>query len=226
MKLTILYAGPYRGNSDILTNHINTFGDNIDIYVSCFEHYLDDWMRSGWPVKEYFITPHIDFNSTNWAKYKNNPAGQSGFWQFWNLKNVINCVPKKYDYYIKSRNDIIFKNKFTFHTSSIKNNTIYSGSESFHKSDWKISEWLNDEFYVGCENTMKVISNFVTDFYKKERHLPNIPYASNESQLRIWLNENNISVDKIYSFPYNKNHNGVTIPSGYVKFQLENIQND
>jgi hypothetical protein len=223
MKLTILYAGPYRGNSDILKNHINTFGDDIDIYVSCFEHYFDDWKRSGWPVKEYFITPYVDFNSTNWAKYRNNPAGQSGFWQFWNLKNVINCVPKKYDFYIKSRNDIIFKNKFKFHMSSIKNNTIYAASESFHKTDWKTAEWLNDEFYMGCENTMKVISNFVTDFYKKERHLPNISYASNESQLRIWLNENNISVDKIYKFPYTKNNNGINTPSGLSGFQLEKI---
>ena len=76
---------------------------------------------------------------------------------------------------------------------------------------------------MGCENTMKVISNFVTDFYKKERHLPNISYASNESQLRIWLNENNISVDKIYKFPYTKNNNGINTPSGLSGFQLEKI---
>jgi hypothetical protein len=224
VKFAVLYAGPYRGNDSILQNHKLAFGDiDVDVYVSCFEHYFDDWKRSGWDAKEYFITPYIDFNLTNWAKYRNNPAGQSGFWQFWNLKSVIDSIPKDYDYYIKSRNDIVFNHSFTFDINSLKPNTIYSASESFHKKEWNENNWINDEFYMGCENTMKVISNFVTDFYKKERHLPNIPYASNESQLRIWLNENNISVDKIYKFPYTKNNNGINTPSGLSGFQLEKI---
>jgi hypothetical protein len=227
MKFALLYAGPYRGTDEILDNHIKVFGSDIDIYVSCFEHYLDDWKKSDWPVKEYFITPDIDFKSTNWYKYRNNEAGQSGFWQFWNLKSVIDNVPKIYDYYIKCRNDIVFNKTFEFDKSSLKSNTLYSPNKSFHKVDWDITQWINDEFYMACDYTMLVISKFVTDFYNNEnRHPINSATASNESQLRIHLKENNIIVEKIYEFPYQKNHYGVTQPSGYVKFQLENIQND
>lgn len=224
MKFALLYAGPYRGNDTILQNHKLAFSDiDVDVYVSCFKHYLDDWVASGWDVKEYFTTPDVDFNKTNWKQYRDNAAGQSGFWQFWNLKSVIESVPKKYDYYIKSRNDIIFNHSLTFDLNSLKPNTIYSGDESFHKKQWDENNWINDEFYIGCENTMKVVSNFVTNFYEQNRHNLNVRTASNESQLRIWLTENNIDVKKIYNFPYNKNHNGVTIPSGYAGFQLEKI---
>lgn len=223
MKFAVLYAGPYRGNDTILQNHKLAFGDDVDVYVSCFEHYLDDWVDSGWNVKKYFITPDVDFNETNWKQYRNDAAGQSGFWQFWNLKSVIDSVPKQYDYYIKSRNDIIFNHTFTFDTNTLNKNTIYSASESFHKKEWNVKDWINDEFYVGCENTMKVISTFVTNFYEQYRHNPNAAHASNESQLKIWLNENQIDIKKIYNFPYSKNHNGVTIPSGYAGFQLEKI---
>jgi hypothetical protein len=224
MNLAVLYAGPYRGNDLILKNHKLAFNDiAADIYVSCFEHYVDDWVNSGWDVKEYYTTPNIDFKTTNWQKYRSDSAGQSGFWQFWNLKNVIDSVPKKYDYYVKSRNDIIFNHSLTFDVNALKPNTIYSADESFHKKQWDENNWINDEFYIGCENTMKVVSNFVTNFYEKDRHSLNARLASNESQLRIWLSENNIDVKKIYNFPYTKNHNGVTIPSGYVEFQLEKI---
>lgn len=223
MKLAIIYAGPYRGTSDILENHIKTFGDGVDIYVSCFQHYLDDWKSSGWPVKEYFITPNVDFNLTNWSKYRNDGAGQSGFWQFWNLKSVIDSVPKKYDYYIKSRNDILFNQIFTFDMNFLKPITLYSAAESFHKKEWSVENWVNDEFYIGCKTTMSVISNFVTRFYEKERHSLNLPQASNESQLRIWLRENNINIEKIYGFSYSKLYNGIDTPSGYSGFQLEKI---
>lgn len=223
MKFAVLYAGPYRGNDTILQNHKLAFGDDVDVYVSCFEHYLDEWVSSGWDVKKYFITPDVDFNETNWKQYRNDAAGQSGFWQFWNLKSVIDSVPKEYDYYIKSRNDIVFNHTFTFDVNSLKPMTIYSASESFHKKEWNVNDWVNDEFYVGCGDTMKVVSNFVTNFYEQYRHNPNAPHASNESQLKIWLNENQIDIKKIYNFPYSKNHNGVTIPSGYTGFQLEKI---
>jgi hypothetical protein len=226
MKFAVIYAGPYRGNDTILQNHKLAFGDNVDVYVSCFKHYLDEWVASGWDVKKYYITPDIDFKKTNWAKYRDDAAGQSGFWQFWNLKSVIDSIPKEYDYYIKSRNDIVFKHSLTFDLNLLKPNTLYSPNESFHKKEWDLENWVNDEFYIGCENTMKVVSNFVTNFYEKYRHSLNEakPHiGSNETSLRIWLRENDIDVKKIYNFPYNKNHNGVTIPSGYVGFQLEKI---
>jgi hypothetical protein len=226
MKFAVLYAGPYRGTSEILNNHINTFGKDVDIYVSCFEHYLDDWKTSGWAIKEYYITPSINFNETNWSKQRNDAPGQSGFWQFWNLKNVIDNVPKKYDYYIKCRNDIVFENSFQFDKSLIQKNTLYSPNNSFHRTDWDVDKWVNDEFYISCENTMDIISKFVTNFYEKERHSLNqaAPYiGSNEASLRIWLRENNIDVEKIYDFRYKKNNNGVIVPSGYSGFQLEKI---
>ena len=224
MKLAILYAGPYRGTFDILKNHLNTFGDNIDIYVSCFEHYLDEWKSSNWPITEYFVTPYIDFDKTNWAKNRNDAAGQSGFWQFWNLKNVIDSIPKNYDFYIKNRNDIIFNDKLNLKSIELLDNVLYSPNESFHRKDWDTNTWLNDEFYIGCERTMRVISKFVTDYYNKNSHHLNASNASNESQLRIHLNQNNINVSKLYNFSYSKNHYGVTSPSGLVKFQLENYK--
>jgi hypothetical protein len=224
MKFALLYAGPYRGTDEILDNHIKVFGSDIDIYVSCFKHYLDDWKSSGWPVKEYFITSDIDFKSTNWYKHRNDAAGQSGFWQFWNLKSVIDNISIPYDYYIKCRNDIVFEKTFEFDKSILKKNILYSPNNSFHRLDWDINNWVNDEFYVGCKNTMNIISTFATDFYNKEnRHPLNKSWASNESQLRIHLKENNIIVEKIYEFPYQKNHYGVTQPSGCVKFQLEEL---
>jgi hypothetical protein len=224
MKFAILYAGPYRGTTEILNNHINTFGKDVDIYVSCFEHYLDDWKESGWPVKEYYITPKIEFNKTNWSKYRNDEAGQSGFWQFWNLKNVIDNVPKNYDFYIKSRNDLVFNNSFGIDYKLMELNTLYSSSHSFHKGDWDINNWVNDEFYFGCINTMIAISKFVTDFYEKDRHPTNIPSGSNELNLRIWLRENNINLLKFFEFSYTKNHYGITQSSGDVQFQLEKIE--
>ena len=143
------------------------------------------------------------------------------------LHLYLNNLDKIYDYYIKCRNDIVFNKTFEFDKSSLKSNTLYSPNNSFHKVDWDITQWINDEFYMACDYTMLVISKFVTDFYNNEnRHPINSATASNESQLRIHLKENNIIVEKIYEFPYQKNHYGVTQPSGYVKFQLENIQND
>ena len=230
MKLAILYSGPYRGNSDILNNHIDTFGNDIDIYVSCFQHYLEDWKSSGWPVKEYFVTPMVDFKQTNWYKYRNDGAGQSGFWQFWNLRNVMINVPKEYDFYIKNRNDFIFDNPFQFNSSTdssiLNKNTFYCSKNSFHKKDnWDISNWINDEFYLGCESTINVISNFVTNYYDNidNHHKVNLRSASNESQLRHHLLQNNIDIKTINGIFYSKNHNGNTLSSGYTGFQLEKI---
>jgi hypothetical protein len=228
MKIAILYAGPYRGTPDILHNHIKTFGNNIDMYVSCFEHYLKDWKNSEWPINEYYITPPIDFNETNWSEYRNNEAGQSGFWQYWNLKNVIDNVPKKYDFYIKNRNDLFFETDFHVDFGKIKEKTIYSSSNSFHKVNWNIENWINDEFYIGSEYVMGVIANFVTDYYNTpDRHKLNqwkYGVGSNENSLKNFLTENEIEIDKIYNFKYIKNHYGNGLPTGLTKnFQLEKI---
>lgn len=222
MKLALLYSGPYRATKDIVDNHIETFGSDIDIYVSCFEHYLDEWKASEFKVKEYFITPKINFNDTNWSKYRNDGAGQSGFWQFWNIRSVINQIPKNYDFYIKNRNDLVFHSKIDFNSLNLQNNKIYSPSSSFHKKHWNTDSWINDEFFIGCENTMNVVANFTTEYYNKNnRHSLNYREASNESQLRIHLKENNIDVQLIENFKYGKNHFGCHVPSGLVGFQLE-----
>jgi hypothetical protein len=228
MKYAIIYVGPYRGTSDILNNHITTFGSNIDMYVSCFEHYLEDWKKSGWPIKEYFITPYIDFNQTNWSKYRNNAAGQSGFWQFWNLRSVINYVPKNYDFYIKNRNDLIFNTQFDIDFNQIESNDIFSPNESFHKKDWNPNTWINDEFYIGSYKVMNIISNFSTNYYNNpNRHKLNEArvggVGSNENSLRNFLVENGINIKKLHGFTYSKNNNGINVPSGISGFQLEKI---
>ena len=222
----MLYSGPYRGTEEILNNHMKAFSNEYDIYVSCFEHYLDDWKKSGWSVKEYYITPYVNFNETNWSNYRNNEAGQSGFWQFWNLKNIIDSIPKDYDFYIKNRNDLVFETEFNVDFTKVKSKTIYSPNNSFHRADWDIELWINDEFLLCDSESLIVLSNFVTEFYNKERHSLNQygPYVgSNEASLRLWLKENSINVEKIYDFRYKKNHYGIECSSGDVKFQLEKI---
>lgn len=225
MRIALLYSGPYRGNSLIVDNHLKTFGDDVDIYVSCFEHYLEDWKNSEFNVKQFFITPKIEFNSTDWSKFRNDLPGQSGFWQFWNIKNIIENVPKDYDLYIKNRNDLIFDTKFNPFKSEI--NVVYSPNISFHRRDWDIDNWINDEVLVFNSSVFDFISSFVTDFYKKNRHPLNDagPYfGSNEASLRTWLSENNITVKKIIDLSYTKNHNGVKGSSGHNNnFTLENF---
>jgi hypothetical protein len=225
----LLYAGPYRGSAEILENHKRTFGNNIDMYVSCFDHYVQDWKNSGFPIKEYFITPGINFQDTDWYTHRSDPSGQSGFWQFWNLRNIMKEVPKKYDFYIKCRNDLSFNNTLEECLEHIElyPNILYSPNNSFHGKDWVTSQWVNDEFYIGCENTMKVISDMVTDFFKKSNRQKRINPLSNEHMLRQWLKENNIHLEKIHNFTYLKNHNGITVPTGIMgehAFQLENTE--
>lgn len=224
MKLALLYSGPYRASDEIVDNHMTTFGSDVDIYVSCFEHYLDEWKASKFNVTDYFITPTIEFNNTNWSNNRDDAAGQSGFWQFWNIRNVIQCVPKKYDYYIKNRNDLVFNTKFELDKLDLKDNTLYSPESSFHRKNWDINNWINDEFYIGNEYTMNVVSNFVTDYYNvNNRHYKNESKASNESQLRNHLSENNVNIEIIKNLSYSKNHNGNNLSSGYTGFQLEKI---
>jgi hypothetical protein len=74
---------------------------------------------------------------------------------------------------------------------------------------------------------MDVISKFPTKYYNKERHgLNEVSYSigSNESNLTIWLHENGITIKGIDNILYNKNHNGVTRPTGEGGvYQLETI---
>jgi hypothetical protein len=224
MKVATIFGGPYRGNPTNMENHLKIIG-SYDTYVSCLEHYEQDWLNSGWPIKKIFITPPINFNTTNWSKYRNDAAGQSGFWQFWNLKNVIKNIDEDYDFYIKSRTDLDFSNGCldeSFFTTILPN-TLYCPFEYFDAQVWDIDKLLNDQFYIGDSNVMNTISEFPTEYYNKERHALNQDIASNERNLRNWLNENNINVSVIKDIKYTKNHNGITQLSGISGFQLEQI---
>ena len=224
MKIAILMAGPYRGKKDIIQNQLEMIG-TYDTYLSCFEHYKQEWIDSNWPVKQIFTTPPINFKETDWYKQRNDNAGQSGFWQFWNLKNVIDNIPKEYDWYIKSRSDLYFDSgqitEYLF--STLDKNTLYCPNNYFDGQCWDYDVLLNDQFYIGDCNTMKTISEFVIEYYKIERHGCNEAMFSNERNLRKFLDERNISVKILQDIKYIKNHNGVTTMSGESGFQLETI---
>jgi len=220
MKIAILLAGPYRGNQTIIDNHAKFIG-NHDTYVSCFEHYKEDWIKSDWPIKKIFTTPNVDFKETNWAKHRDDAAGQSGFWQFWNLKNVINNIEEDYDWYIKSRCDLDFQSGqlSEYFFSTLEPNTLYTSIHRFVVGTPDLS-LVNDQFYIADSKVMDIISKFPTKYYNKER---NEGPVSNERSLTIWLREHGINVKNIQDISYNKNHNGINKASGEVGFQLETI---
>jgi hypothetical protein len=221
MKIAILLAGPYRGNQIIIDNHAKFIG-NHDTYVSCFEHYKEDWINSGWPIKKIFTTPNIDFKETNWAKYRGDEPGQSGFWQFWNLKNVINNIEEDYDWYIKSRCDLDFQSGelSEYFFSTLEPNTLYTSIHRLVVGNYDLSI-VNDQFYIADSKVMDIISKFPTKYYNQKR---NDSPVSNERSLTIWLAENGISINLIKDILYNKNYNGINTASGESGiFQLETI---
>lgn len=222
LKMCLLYGGPYRATPSIVQNHINTFG-NTDVYVSCFKRYRDEWLNSGFPIKEIYETPEVDFFQTDWGKYRSGPTGQSGFWQFWNLRSVMQSTPKKYDVYIKCRSDLVFSNKFDLQGLEVLDGVLYCGSLSFHMGEWDSEKWINDEFYFGSERAINVVADFVTNHYKKFRDESKDSEStiSNESQLFSFLRGESIAIQKFPNFPYQKVHRGVNISSGYSGFQLE-----
>jgi hypothetical protein len=223
MKIAVIIGGPYRGNSEIIARQTTFFG-NKDTYLSCFEHF-----KSSWPIKKIFTTPNINFKDTNWSRYRNDEPGQSGFWQFWNLKNVINNIEEDYDFYIKTRSDLIlpFEKLPEDFLLNLKPNTFYCPATRFDNQPWEYGYSLNDQIFIGDSNVMRVVSNFVTKYYNTFRHTLNEAteyVGSNETSLRKWLDENGISIVAINSFTYTKNHNGNTLPSGVVGiYQLETI---
>jgi hypothetical protein len=220
MKVAILLAGPYRGNQTIIDNHLKIIG-KYDTYVSCFEQYKEDWYKSSWPIKKIFTTPIIEFNKTKWSKYRNDEPGQSGFWQFWNLKNVINSIEEDYDWYIKSRCDLDFQSGelSEYFFSTLEPNTLYTSIHRFSAGTPDMS-LVNDQFYIADSKVMDIISKFPIKYYNKERN--EFP-ISNERSLTIWLAENGISIKLIENILYNKDHNGIKTPSGVSGFQLETI---
>lgn len=228
MNVAILLAGRMRGDSKMVSIHNENIG-NYDTFISCLQKYESDWRASSWNIKDLFTTPEINFKETKWAEFRDDGAGESGFWQFWNLKNVINNVEEDYDWYIKSRSDLVFNSgAFTEDLfKSLKPNTFYCPAQRFDGLGWEYDWSLNDQLFIGDVNVMRVVSNFVTKYYNKHRHALNETnqyVGGNETSLRTYLQENGIQISIIHGVSYSKNHNGCTVPSGMSKiFQLETI---
>lgn len=218
MSVAILLAGRFRGNEKMVSIHNENIG-NYDTYVSCLKKYELEWKSSNWNIKNLFITPDINFSETKWSQFRDDGAGQAGFWQFWNLKSVIDNVPD-YDWYIKSRNDLLFHTKLDIDFTILDQNTLYCPNTYFDGQGWNKDELLNDQFYIVSKKVLLELANFVTEFYQLFEHSKNNSLASNERCLRNWLNCKNINVVG-FDFPYSKNHNGKQIPSGYYQFELE-----
>lgn len=227
MKVAVILGGPYRGNELIVENH-NHFMGKYDTYVSCFDHYKQNWLDSGWNIKELYETPKVNFQETNWAEYRDDEPGQSGFWQFWNLKSVIEKTPDEYDWYIKDRSDLIYEkldlNEDLF--LSLKPKVLYC-AELYGivgvSNQWDEKSLLNDQFYIGDRDTMNVISKFVTDYYMVNRHQKNAS-EGNEFNLRAWLRGNDIGVEKLPDIIYRKNYKGNNLPSGLTGYELESFK--
>lgn len=191
MKIAILLAGPMRSLPEVVANHKQMVGD-YDTFVSCREEDYNDWINSDWNAKEIYITPESElFNGWDY----------STFWQFFNLKNVIINAPK-YDMYIKSRNDLVFKNPLPISFESIGSNELWNPDKMFWGQEWISNGTMNDQFYIGDANVMNYIANFI------DNNQPNDDIAP--TQLLKWLLLNNIKYKKFSNFEFTKNHFGYT----------------
>lgn len=214
MNIAIILAGQFRGNNEMVKLHKENVGD-YDTYISCLNKYVDEWKDSDWNPKQIYEVPMVYFKDTLWAKHRNSPADESGFWQFWNLKYVLKNVPQ-YDFYIKSRNDLVIESKLNIDFNTLDDNTYYYSENTFNG----IWEHINDQFWIGSKNVVDVISNFVDEFYTHPNS-SGVPNA-NEHMLKSWLNTHNIQTKSFANFIYTKNHNGITQCSGEInKFFLE-----
>ena len=193
MRTAILLAGPMRSLPEVIANHKEMVGD-YDTFVSCREEDYNDWINSDWKPKEIYITPQ----PTNMWEGK-----ETLYWQYWNLKNVINNVPE-YDMYIKSRNDLVFNNQLPFGLDVIKPNEIWNPDRSFWGYQWASNGTMNDQFYIGDKNVMNVVARLVdTQPYSNEHYVV-------ETHLIRWLIQNGITYKKFSGFHYEKNHFGWT----------------
>jgi len=225
MKVAILLAGPYRGNDEIKANHLKSIGD-YDTYVSCFNHYKADWLNSRWKIKKLYTTPLIDITTTKWYEHRNNIPGQSGFWQFWNLKNVIESIEEDYDWYIKSRCDLNFNNETIseYFLTQLEPNTFHCPDKYFDQQDWIGTDRINDQFFICDKTVIKVISEFVIGYYDNPSKLRPFEIEGNEMALKKWLEENEVTIKPFYNFSYTKNHNGYDKATGEGGvFQLEKL---
>jgi hypothetical protein len=216
MKIAILLAGQFRGDVSMIELHKEKIG-NYDTYVACLPKYYELWKNSDWNLKKIYEVPMVDFKTTLWYKYRyNTEADESGFWQFWNLKYVLESVPKDYDFYIKSRNDLVIESKLNIDFNTLDVDTYYYSERTFNG----IWPHINDQFWIGSKKVIEIVAKLVDQFYLDTRHSK--IGGCNEHMLHAWLQWNNIKMEKFSDFIYSKNHNGVTTTSaGFGKFFLE-----
>lgn len=216
MKIAILLAGQYRGDSNMVNLHKQNVGD-YDTFVSCLPKYQKDWEDSEWNPKQIFEVPMVDWKTTLWGQNrKESDADISGFWQFWNLKYVLKNVPKDYDFYIKSRNDLVIESNLNINFENLRDDTYYYSRRTFNG----IWPYINDQFWIGSKNIVELISKFVDEFYQTPDSTS--VGKSNEHMLNWWILKNGYKTEAFYDFFYSKNHNGITQCSGEInKFFLE-----
>ena len=217
MRVALLLSGEFRGDIEMIRRHKELLGE-FDTYVACLPKYRKQWEESEWNPKEIYDVPMINFVDSEWAKHRNaSSADQSGFWQYWNLCHLLKNVPE-YDFYIKSRNDLVINSKLTISFDELANGVYYYSKNHFNGE----LGHMNDQFWVGSNSVIKVISNFVEEYYSNGKNTDCPKY--NEGMLERWLIQNGIDRIGFENFQYSKNHNGVTVPSGESgKFTLENI---
>jgi hypothetical protein len=216
MKVALVLAGQYRGDNSMIAKHKENVGD-YDTYVSCLPKYFNDWNNSDWKPKEIYEVPMVNFRDTLWANHRNScQADESGFWQFWNLKYVLENVPKNYDFYIKSRNDLVIESKLDIDFSKLRDDTYYYSRRTFNG----IWPYINDQFWIGSKKIVYLISKFVDEFYQTPGS-ENVG-KSNEHMLNWWILKNGYKTESFDNLFYSKNHNGITQCSGEIdKFFLE-----
>lgn len=214
-NICLVLAGQYRGTTEMVELHKKHVGE-YDTYIACLAKYKKNWQESDWNPKEIFDVPIVDFKQTLWSKYRNDAPGESGFWQFYNLKFVLENVPKQYDFYIKSRNDLVIESELDIDFNNLDENTYYYSERTFTG----IWPYINDQFWIGSKKVINVISKFVDEFYLT----PGSEFVgrANEHMLSWWIAHNGIKTESFSNFLYSKNHNGITQSSGEVnKFFLE-----
>ena len=218
MRIAVLLAGQFRGDDSMIELHKEKIG-NYDTYVACLSKYLNQWNESKWNPVEIYTVPKVNFKDTLWAQHRSScEADESGFWQYWNLKYLLKNVPD-YDFYIKSRNDLLIESNLDINFESLRDDTYYYSERHFN------GMWphINDQFWIGSKKVVDVIARFVDEFYLAEnsQHIG----KSNEHMLKAWLGLHNIQIEKFSDFMYSKNHNGITQSSGDINtfFLEENL---
>lgn len=220
MKTAILLAGPMRSLPEVIANHKQMVGD-YDTFVSCRQEDYNDWINSDWNPKEIYITPEIDFETSNWGMMCD--VSDKSFrllltrlqWQFHNLSNCIKNMPKGYDYYIKSRNDMVYEYPLDINFESIKEDEIWCPEKTFWGYEWINNGFFNDQLWICKENVLELAGKFVTDGVLLNNSIGDeirkglLKHSIIETSFILWLANWDIKQKK-FTYPYTKNHFGWT----------------